>query len=50
MVVLKPGTWHGAPYPINNDGTVLICLPERTYINDTVKYILKDSDKLEITL
>ena len=50
MAVLKPGTWHGAPYPINNDGTVLICLPERTYINDTVKYILNDSDKLEITL
>ena len=20
MVILKPGTWHGAPYPINNDG------------------------------
>ncbi len=48
MVVLKPGTWHGAPYPINNDGTVLICLPERTYINDTKKYILDETQKLAV--
>ena len=50
LVILRPGTWHGAPYPINNDGTVLICLPERTYINDTKKYILTEEQKLKIEL
>ena len=50
LVVLKAGTWHGAPYPVNNDGTVLICLPERTYFNDTKKYILTDEQKIQIEL
>lgn len=50
LVVLKPGTWHGAPYPVNQDGTVLICLPERAYLNDTKKYFLTEEQKLQIEL
>lgn len=51
LIVLRAGTWHGAPYPIHNEhGTVLICLPERTYLNDTKKYFLEKKDFVQITL
>jgi len=49
LVVFRAGAWHGAPYPVNNQqGTVLICLPERTYLNDTKKYLLDEKDFVEI--
>jgi ureidoglycolate hydrolase len=48
LVVFHTGAWHGAPYPLNHDGTVLICLPERTYLNDTKKYLLDEADYITI--
>ncbi len=48
MVVFRAGVWHGAPYPVHHDGTVLICLPERTYLNDTKKYLLEEADYIQI--
>lgn len=50
MVVFRAGTWHGAPFPIEEDGTVLICLPERTYLDDTCKLFLERSDYVKIEL
>ncbi len=50
MVVFRAGAWHGAPYPVHHDGTVLICLPERTYLRDTNKILLEEKDYMEITL
>lgn len=51
LVVFHAGAWHGAPYPVHNEhGTVLICLPERTYLNDTKKYFLDEKDFIAITL
>lgn len=50
LVVLRAGSWHGAPFPVHVNGTVLICLPERTYFNDTKKYILKEEDHISIEL
>lgn len=50
MVVFRAGAWHGAPYPVHRDGTVLICLPERTYLRDTNKILLEEKDYMEITL
>jgi ureidoglycolate hydrolase len=48
MVLLRAGSWHGAPYPVHHDGTVLICLPERTYLTDTKKYLLDEKDYIKI--
>ncbi|WP_312642788.1 ureidoglycolate lyase [Hydrogenoanaerobacterium sp.] len=48
LVIFRAGVWHGAPYPVHHDGTVLICLPERTYLNDTKKYLLDEKDFLII--
>lgn len=50
LVILRAGTLHGAPYPIHKDGTVLICFPERTYLNDTKKYLLNKTDYIQIEL
>lgn len=50
MVVFRAGAWHGAPYPVHHDGTVLICLPERTYLNDTCKILFTDEQKFRVTL
>lgn len=50
VVVFRAGAWHGAPYPVHRDGTVLICLPERTYLNDTCKILLAEHQKFCITL
>lgn len=49
LVVFRAGAWHGAPYPVNkSECTVLICLPERTYLNDTEKHMLDEKDFIEI--
>ncbi len=50
MVVFRAGAWHGAPFPVHHDGTVLICLPERTYLNDTRKILFRDEEKIRIEL
>jgi ureidoglycolate lyase len=37
MVVIKPGVWHWAPYPVTGGSvSALIVLPTRTYANDCV--------------
>lgn len=50
MVVFRAGAWHGAPYPVHHDGTVLICLPERTYLTDTHKVLFTEEQKIKIEL
>ncbi len=50
MVVFRAGAWHGAPFPVHHNGTVLICLPERTYLNDTCKLLFTEEQKIAITL
>lgn len=50
LVIFRAGAWHGAPYPVNRDCTVLICLPERTYRNDTDKRILDPGERIAIEL
>jgi len=49
MIGFRAGAWHGAPYPVNKErSTVLICLPERTYLNDTKKFFLEKDQFIEI--
>jgi len=50
MIVLRPGVWHFAPFPINS-GCVntLVVLPERTYANDCQFFCLENDDCLEVT-
>ncbi|WP_411677235.1 ureidoglycolate lyase [Caproicibacter sp.] len=50
LVVFRAGVWHGAPYPVDCDGTVLICLPERTYLNDTKKVLLEPADRIAVEI
>lgn len=50
LLVFRAGMWHGAPFPLKEDGTVLICLPERTYLNDTTKLFLDEKDYINIEL
>lgn len=50
MVVFRAGAWHGAPFPVHHDGTVLICLPERTYLSDTCKILFTEDQKIKIEL
>jgi len=49
MVVIKPGTWHHAPFccgdrPVN----VLVALPERTYVNDCQALRLEGEERISI--
>ncbi len=49
MVVLRPGTWHHAPFAIDNKpANVLIVLPERTYANDCRVVELNKNDWIKI--
>jgi ureidoglycolate lyase len=49
MVVLRPGTWHHAPYTANGDAAnVLIVLPERAYANDCTVVELEPADRIKI--
>jgi ureidoglycolate hydrolase len=50
LLVFRAGMWHGAPFPLEENGTVLICLPERTYLNDTTKLFLDEKDFISIEL
>ena len=50
LLVFRAGMWHGAPFPLKEEGTVLICLPERTYLNDTTKLLLDEKDYIGIEL
>ncbi len=49
MVVIRPGTWHHAPFctgrrPVN----VLVALPERTYVNDCHAASLEEPERIGI--
>jgi ureidoglycolate lyase len=49
MVVLRPGTWHHAPFTVNDDpANTLIVLPERTYANDCEVFELEEADRIRI--
>ncbi len=50
MTIFRAGAWHGAPYPLHGDGTLLICLPERTYLTDTYKTFLEEKNFIKITV
>ena len=50
LMIFRAGAWHGAPFPLHHDGTVLICLPERTYLNDTEKILFKETEYIGINL
>ncbi len=50
MVVINVGVWHQAVFADKADYTnVLICLPERLYVNDCVVRQLKENEKIAIT-
>ena len=35
LIVMKPGVWHYAPYPVRSDKVAVMCgLPQCTYMND----------------
>lgn len=49
MVVLRPGTWHHAPFTLDNKPTnVLVVLPERTYATDCSVRVSDDEDIIYI--
>jgi len=49
MVVLRPGTWHHAPFTVDDSPTnVLIVLPERAYANDCEVVELGEENKIMI--
>ncbi len=49
MVVLRPGTWHHAPFAYDSlEANILIVLPERTYKNDCFSVELSDTEKIRI--
>jgi ureidoglycolate lyase len=51
MVVLRPGTWHHAPFTVNDvPANVLIILPERTSANDCTVENPPDAEYIRIEL
>jgi ureidoglycolate lyase len=49
MVVLRPGTWHGAPYVSGNKpANVLVVLPVRTYAVDSTSLRLEPEQQIGI--
>ncbi len=51
MVVIKPGTWHHAPFSLDGrPANILVALPERTYANDCTVVSLKEADRIQIRL
>ncbi len=49
MVVLRPGTWHGAPWPAGDKPVnVLVVLPVRTYAIDSVSIRLEPDQQIAI--
>ena len=51
MVTLFPGVWHEAALPVHEDRVhVLIVLPERTYLTDSVRVTYSEEDQIEIIL
>ncbi len=51
LLVLRPGTWHHAPFTFNDKpANVLIVLPERTYANDAVVVELEPDERIKIDL
>jgi ureidoglycolate lyase len=51
MVVLRPGTWHHAPFTLTDEPVnTLIVLPERTYANDCELSELEETDWIRIEM
>ena len=51
MVTFKPGVWHKAQFPINNDHVSVVCiLPEREYARDCLVVKLNEDEKFEIVV
>lgn len=51
MITFKPGVWHKAQYPINNEHVSVVCiLPEREYARDCLVVQLKEEEQFEIVL
>lgn len=51
MVKLNTAIWHFAPLPVNNDKvSVLIVLPEATYMTDCIVVDLNEDEQYEIVL
>lgn len=50
MVVLKPGTYHNAPYPVDGPVNTLVVLPNRTFANDSVHVTHEENEVLELIL
>ena len=51
MVVLRPGTWHHAPFTLTDEPVnTLIVLPERTYANDCELFELEETDWIRIEM
>ncbi len=49
MVVLRPGTWHGAPYAAGDKpANVLVVLPVRTYAVDSASTRLEPEQQVTI--
>ena len=48
MTIFRAGMWHGAPFPLEESATLLICLPERSYLCDTNKILLEEKDFITI--
>ena len=49
MVKLNTAIWHLAPLPVNNDKvTVMVVLPEATYVTDCIVVDLNEEEQFEI--
>lgn len=50
-VSFRPGVWHKAQFPINNEQVSVVCiLPERTYARDCLVVKLRKSEQILIKL
>ena len=51
LVVLRPGVWHYAPFPVDCDiAHMLYVLPERAYANDCIVHAFPQDARLRIVL
>lgn len=48
-VLLKPGTWHFAAFPVEKETvSVLVLLPERTYANDCIVVEIPEEEQIAL--
>ncbi|MBQ3276687.1 MAG: hypothetical protein IJH47_06505 [Oscillospiraceae bacterium] len=50
LVRINRGVLHGAQYAVDRPITVLVLLPERTFVNDMQYITLEGDDRLELTV